>query len=168
MFLGGIHIMPKTDIEMFRHTLATLAYRAAKVMRTAPESFADYLPGATSHTPLRIVAHMGDLIDWACTMISGTAKWNTSTPKDWQSECRRFFDSVKKFDNALASGTPIYELGRMFQGPVADALTHTGQLAMLRRLHGSPVKGENYSRADIQIGRISMEQTPADPGTEFD
>lgn len=161
--------MRTTDLDLFRHTLATLAYRAAKVLRTAPESFADYLPGATSHTPLQIVAHMGDLFDWAFTMISGTPKWNTSTPKGWQSECRRFFDSLKKFDEALASGIPIkYEFGRMFQGPVADALTHTGQLAMLRRLYGSPVKGENYSHADIQIGRISIEQTPPDPRNEFD
>jgi len=161
--------MPMTDIELFRHTLATLAYRAAKVMRTGPESFADYLPGPTSKTPLQIVAHMGDLFDWALTMISGAPKWITSTPKDWQSECRRFFDSLKKFDEALASGTPIkYDLWRMFQGPVADALTHTGQLAMLRRLHGSPMKGESYNRADIQIGRISMEQTPPDRRYEFD
>ncbi|MEE9554934.1 MAG: hypothetical protein V3W18_11610 [candidate division Zixibacteria bacterium] len=161
--------MPKTDIDMFRHTLATLAYRAAKVIRTAPDSLADYVPGATSHTPLQIVAHMGDLFDWAFTMISGTPKWNTSTPKDWRSECQRFFDSLKKFDEALASGAPIkYDLGRMFQGPVADALTHTGQLAMLRRLHGSPMKGEGYNRADVQIGRISMEQTSPDPRYEFD
>jgi hypothetical protein len=161
--------MTKTDLHMFRHTLATLAYRAAKVLRTAPDSFADFSPGPTSNTPLQILTHMGDLFDWAFTMISGTPKWSTSTPTDWQGEVKRFFDSLKKFDDALASGIPInFELGRMFQGPVADALTHTGQLTMLRRLHGSPMKGENYSRADIQTGRIGMEQTPADPRYEFD
>jgi hypothetical protein len=161
--------MPKTELDMFRHTLATLAYRAAKVLRTAPESFADYLPAEGSNTPLRILGHMGDLVDWAYTMISGTPKWKSSTPTDWQSESRRFFDSLKKFDDALSSGIPInFQLGRMFAGPVADALTHTGQLAMLRRLHGSPMKGENYSRADIQIGRIGLEQTPPDPRYEFD
>lgn len=161
--------MPKTDKDMLRHTLATLAYRAAKAVRNAPESFADYLPGPTSNTPLQILAHMGDLFEWALTMISGIPKWHTSTPTDWESERQRFFDALKKFDETLASGTPInYELGRMFAGPVADALTHTGQLAMLRRLHGSPVKGENYSHADIQIGRISTEQTPADSRYEFD
>jgi hypothetical protein len=161
--------MIKTDKDMFRHTLATLAYRAAKAVRTAPESFADYLPGPTSNTPLQILGHLGDLIDWALTMISGTPKWNSATPKDWQSECRRFFDSMKKFDDALASDTPInFELERIFQGPVADALTHTGQLTMLRRLYGSPMKGENYSRADIRVGRIGLEQTPPDPQYEFD
>jgi hypothetical protein len=158
-----------TELEFFRHTLATLAYRAAKTMRTAPESFAQFRPSPISRTPLQIVAHMGDLFDWAFSMISGQPKWNTSVPGDWQGECQRFFDSLKKFDDALASSNPVqYEIKRIFQGPVADALTHTGQLAMLRRLHGSPMKGESYNRADIQIGRISLEQTPPDPRYEFD
>lgn len=158
-----------TDIEFFRHTLATLAYRAAKTMRGAPESFADFNPGPTSNTPLRIVAHMGDLFDWAFTMLSGDPKWNTSEPKDWPHECSRFFASLKRFDDYLESGLPIqYDLGCIFQGPVADAFTHTGQLAMLRRLHGSPMKGENYMRADIVIGHVTAHQTPANPKYEFD
>jgi len=161
--------MQPQELNIFRHTLATLAYRAAKTMRDVPESFADFKPGPTSNTPLQIVAHMGDLFDWAYTMISGTPKWNAAEPGDWEGECERFFASLKKFDDALESGTPInYEITRMFQGPVADALTHTGQLALLRRLHGSPMKGESYNRADIAIGRISLEQTPADPRYEFD
>jgi hypothetical protein len=160
---------PMTDIEFLRHTLATLAYRAAKTMRTAPESFAEFLPGPTSNTPLQIVTHMGDLFDWALTMILGEPKWHSSTPKDWDSECRRFFDSLKRFDDTLASGAPVkYDIKLIFQGPVADALTHTGQLAASRRLHGSPMKGEAYNRADIQIGRIGMDQTPPDSRYEFD
>ncbi len=161
--------MPLTEIEFLRHTLATLAYRAAKTMRGAPESFAAFKPGPSSKTPLEIVAHMGDLFDWAFSMISGKPKWNTSTPGDWQSECRRFFASLKKFDDALASGVEInYDIKRIFQGPVADALTHAGQLAAFRRLHGEPMKGESYNRADIQIGRVGLEQTAPDPRYEFD
>ncbi len=158
-----------TDVELLRHTVATLAYRAAKTMRGAPESFASFMPGPKSQTPLQIVAHMGDLFDWALTMISGEPKWNSSTPKDWKSECARFFAALKKFDNALASGETLhYELTRIFQGPIADALTHTGQLAMLRRLSGSPMKGESYNRAEIVIGRVEFEQTPPNPKYEFD
>jgi hypothetical protein len=158
-----------TDRELLRHTLAALAYRAAKTMRGAPESFANFrAPGAGS-TPLSIVAHMGDLFDWALSMAKGQGKWNTATPQAWDAECARFFASLKKFDDMLASDEPIqYELTRLFQGPVADALTHTGQLAMLRRLSGAPMKGESYNRADVVIGRISLEQTPPDPKFEFD
>lgn len=158
-----------TDREFLRHAVATLAYRAAKTMRGAPASFATFFPGSTSKTPVQIVAHMGDLFDWALSLANGAAKWNHSTPRAWEPECARFFAAVKTFDDVLASDAEIhYELTRLFQGPVADALTHTGQLAMLRRLHGAPMKGESYNRADIAAGRVGSEQTPADTRYEFD
>ena len=157
------------DREFLRHTVATLAYRAAKAMRGAPDTFASFRPGPTSRTAVEVVAHMGDLMDWALSMAGGEGRWNTSEPKPWEQECARFFAALKAFDDALASEAPLrYPLTRLFQGPVADALTHTGQLAMLRRLHGAPMKGESYNRADIVIGRISLEQTPPDPKFEFD
>jgi len=158
-----------TDLELLRHTVATLAYRAAKTMRGAPPTFADFKPGPSSKTPVQVVAHMGDLFDWALTLIQGDWKWNTAKPLPWDQECARFFASLKRFDDALASGQPIKaELTKVFQGPIADALTHTGQLAALRRLAGCPMKGETYPRADIVIGRVGFEQTPADPKFEFD
>lgn len=158
-----------TDRELFRHTLATLAYRAAKTMRGAPESFADFRTPGSGSTPLSIVAHMGDLFDWALSIAKGEGKWGSAAPQAWDAECARFFTSLKAFDERIASDEPIhYELTRLLQAPVADALTHTGQLAMLRRLHGAPIKGESYNRADVVIGRISLEQTPPDPKFEFD
>lgn len=158
-----------TDREFLRHTVATLAYRAAKTMRGAPTTFADFTPGPTSNSAIRVLAHMGDLMDWGLSMAVGTPKWNNSTPLPWDAECARFFAAVKALDDLLASDAPLqYELTRLFQGPVADALTHTGQLAMLRRLHGAPMKGESYNRADIVIGRVGPEQTPADPKFEFE
>jgi hypothetical protein len=161
--------MPLADVEFLRHTVATLAYRAAKTMRDAPESFATFRPRPTSNAPVQIVAHMGDLFDWALTMVQGEPKWNTAEPQEWAQECTRLFTALRRFDDALASGEPVqYELTRLLQGPVADALTHTGQLAMLRRLHGSPIKGESYNRADIVIGRVGPEQTPADQRYEFE
>lgn len=161
--------MPMTDVEFLRHALATLAYRAAKTMRGAPESFATFRPGPTSNTPVQIVAHMGDLFDWALSMVKGEAKWKASEPQEWKQECARFFAALKRFDESLASAEPIRcELALLFQGPVADALTHTGQLEMLRRLHGVPAKGENYTKAEIVIGRVGPEQTPADPQHEFE
>jgi hypothetical protein len=157
------------DRDPLRHAVATLAYRAAKTMRWAPPSFAEFKPGPTSKTAVEIVAHMGDLFDWGLRMLQGEPKWTTASPQPWDAECNRFFSSLKAFDDYLASGKPIhYDLHRIFQGPVADALTHTGQLAMLRRLHGAPMKGESYNRADIVPGRIGWHQAPADPRFEFD
>ncbi|HSD20849.1 MAG TPA: hypothetical protein VLC54_12470 [Anaeromyxobacter sp.] len=158
-----------TDREFLRHTMATLAYRAAKAMRGAPPSFATFQAGPSSRMPVEIVAHMGDLMDWGLSMARGQGKWNSATPRSWDDECRRFFASAKAFDDALAGPEPVhYDLTRLFQGPVADALTHTGQLAMLRRIHGAPMKGESYNRADIVAGRVTADQTPADPRFEFD
>lgn len=157
------------DRESLRHAVATLAYRAAKTLRGAPPSFADFAPAPGANTPVRLVAHMGDLFDWALRMARGGKEWTTATPQSWDAECARFFAALRAFDDFLASDEPLgYAAARLFQGPVADALTHTGQLAMLRRLHGSPMKGESYNRADVAIGRVGPEQTPADPRFEFD
>jgi hypothetical protein len=112
---------------------------------------------------------MGDLMDWALRMAQGEPKWTAATPLPWQEEIARFFASVKAFDDYLASGAPVrWEPERVFQGGIADALTHTGQLALLRRLSGYKMKGEDYSKADIVSGRVGIEQTPADPRVEFD
>jgi hypothetical protein len=158
-----------TDRELLRHTVATLAYRAAKTMRGAPESFASYRPGPKANSAVEIVAHMGDLFDWALSMALGQGKWNNATPQAWDKECARFFAALKTFDDLLASDAEIqYDLTRLFQGPIADALTHTGQLAMMRRLSGAPMKGESYNRGDIVVGRVGADQTPADPKYEFD
>jgi hypothetical protein len=157
-----------TDREFLRHTLATLAYRAAKALRGAPASFADHRAGPTSNSAVQILAHMGDLLDWALSMAVGQPKWNTSTPLPWNAECARFFTALRAFDDVLASDRALqYETTRLFQGPIADALTHTGQVAMLRRLHGAPIKGESYNLADIVAGSVGPEQAPADPKYEF-
>jgi hypothetical protein len=155
--------------EFLRHAVATLAYRAAKTMRGAPASFATWAPQPGANTPVEIVGHMGDLFDWALSMARGEGRWNTAAAQPWDAACARFFAALRTFDDFLASDVPLgYEAARLFQGPIADALTHTGQLAMLRRLHGAPMKGESYNRADIAIGRVGPDQTPADPRYEFD
>jgi len=156
-----------TDIELLRHTVATLAYRAAKAIRDAPQSFTHFKPGPTSKTPVEILAHMGDLFDWALTLIQGDGKWRTAVPLPWDQECVRFFASLQKFDQALANQPSQMDIAKIFQGPIADALTHTGQLTMLRRLAGCPMKGEAYPAADIVMGRVGFQQTPADPKFEF-
>jgi hypothetical protein len=155
-----------TSRHMLRHTLATLAYRAGKAMRGAPESFADYSTGEKGRTPVRIVSHMGDLFDWALSIAKGKQAWNDSTPLPWAQEVERFFATLQAFDDYLASDLPLGDsVEKLFQGPVADALTHTGQLTMLRRMAGCPIRGENYHRADIAAGRVGQEQPT--PSREF-
>jgi hypothetical protein len=152
--------------QMLRHTLATLAYRAGKAMRGASQSFADYGTGEKGRTPVRIVAHMGDLFDWALSIAKGKQAWHDSTPLPWDQEVARFFKSVQAFDDYLASDQPLNDsVEKLFQGPVADALTHTGQLTMLRRMAECPIRGENYHRADIVAGRVGQDQSP--PSREF-
>ena len=151
-----------TDRAFLRHALATLAYRASKTIREAPEEFADFNIGDNTRTPVRILSHMGDLIDWALSLARGTQSWNDSQAKAWSKETERFFASLKGFDDYLASGEPLQcEAARLLQGPVADALTHTGQLAMLRSLAGSPIKGENYFVAEIVAGNVGEQQAKA-------
>ncbi len=157
-----------TDVRTFlRHTLATLAYRGGKAIRNAPAGFANYGASDSSRTPAQILAHVGDLMDWGLSMADGSRQWHDSPPLPWEKECERFFAALKKFDDFLASDKPLQApIEKLFQGPIADAFTHVGQLAFLRRLSSAPIKGENYYVADIAIGRVGADQSP--PRKEFD
>jgi hypothetical protein len=153
--------------DMLRHTLATVAYRGAKALREVPETFANFQAGPSSRTPARLLAHMGDLYDWALSLAKGAQAWQDSEPREWAQEVDRFFAALRAFDDYLASDAPLACAPEaLFQGPVADSLTHIGQLAMLRRLAGARMKSENYFRASIAVGSVGPEQAP--PRREFD
>lgn len=152
--------MRKSRFVLMRHTVATLAYRGGKTLRDAPENFAAFRLGERTRTPGEILAHINDVLDWAYWLAQGQHKWRDSTPLPWEQEVARFFDALKRLDEYLASEAPLgFPLERLFQGPVADVLTHIGQLAMLRRLAGRPVRGENYFKAEIEIGRLGPDQS---------
>jgi len=152
---------------LLRHTLATLAYRGGKTIRDAPATFANYGAPDTARTPAKILAHIGDLMDWALSMADGSRKWHDSAPLPWDQECERFFAALRKFDDYLASDQPLQApMEKLFQGPIADALTHVGQLAMLRRMASCSIKGENYFGAEITVGRVGSDQ--AAPRKVFD
>ena len=156
---------PKRDL--IRHTLATLAYRAGKTLRSAPPAFSTYSAGPGTRTPGEILAHVGDLFDWAFWLCQGEHRWAASAPLPWDAEVDRFFAAIRRLDDRLASDTALgCPVENLFQGPIADSLTHIGQLAMLRRMAGTPVRGENYFRADIVAGRVGPEQSSA--RVEFD
>jgi hypothetical protein len=164
------HAAPPTADDgrtLLRHTVATVAYRGGKAVRNAPPGFAEFRAGPGTRTPGQILAHVGDLYDWALWMARGEHRWHDSTPLPWDREVARFFAALAAFDAYLAAGEPLGRpAGMLFQGPVADSLTHIGQLTMLRRLAGAPVRGENYAKAEIAAGRVGAEQAP--PRVEFD
>jgi hypothetical protein len=144
---------------VLRHALATVAYRGGKVVRDAPAAFADFTIGETTRTPVQILAHVGDLFDWALELSKGQHVWHESPPLPWEQEVARFFHTLRTLDEYLASDASLgCSAEKLFQGPVADALTHIGQIAMLRRLAGAPVRGENYYKAEIASGRLGPDQ----------
>jgi len=152
---------------MLRHALATLAYRAGKALRGAPPEFAAFAPAPGSRTAGEILAHMGDLMDWGASIARGAQAWTNAPVQAWDADVRRFFDALAAFDAALAAMPHDDAIERkVFQGPIADALQHTGQLTMMRRLAASPIRGENYAVADIAVGRVGLDQPV--PKREFD
>ena len=156
-----------TERDLLRHTVATLAYRGSKAVRGTDDSFASFKASETTRTPAQILAHIGDLFDWALSIATGDEKWHNSEPLAWNQEIDRFHAALQRFDDYLASGVSLSaNCERLFQGPVADALTHVGQIAMLRRLAGEPMKAENYSVANIRAGRVGRVQEK--PKSEFD
>ena len=159
--------METDERRMMRHMVATLAYRGGKAVRNAPDGFADFRAAETSRTAVMILAHIGDLLDWALEQTEGRQTWHDSEPLPWDDEVTRFFAALDRLDRRFATAKPLgHPAEKIFQGAIADALTHIGQIAMLRRLAGSPIRGESYFKADIQVGRVGREQSP--PGYEFD
>lgn len=153
--------------QHLRHTVATLAYRGGKALRGAPDKFAEFRVSETTRTPAQVLAHLGDLLDWALSLAKGKEEWHNAAPLPWGRGVERFFAALQALDDYLSSAQPLAcPVERLFQGPLADALTHVGQIAMLRRLAGAPVRGENYFLADIVAGRVGPEQTR--PRREFD
>jgi hypothetical protein len=153
--------------QMLRHILATLAYRGGKTLRGAPEGFSGFRASASTRTPGQVLAHIGDLLDWALSIAQGKQGWHNSQLRSWEMDSQRFFAALAAFDAYLASSEPLgAPVEKLFQGPIADALTHVGQIAILRRMADAPVRAENYFRAEIVAGRVGPDQ--AAPKREFD
>jgi len=155
-----------TARTLLRHLVATLAYRAAKVLRDAPAGFGAMDFGAATRKPVLIVAHLADLMSWAGGLAEGESSWRAEGSDDWDTEVKRFFEKVARLDRALASNASLHgpaenQVEKLIQGPLADALTHVGQLALLRGMAGAPIRPESYARAEIVVGRVGMEQAAA-------
>jgi hypothetical protein len=150
-----------------RHAVATLAYRAAKVLRGYPEATVETRVGPATRSPRELLAHLADLMQWAESLARGEDRWQPVTAGDWAAQRERFFARLAALDAALAAPPPqAAPPEQIYQGPIADALTHVGQLALLRGLAGAPVRPESYARAEITAGQVGAEQPP--PRAEFD
>ncbi|HYE87538.1 MAG TPA: hypothetical protein VEA16_14345 [Vicinamibacterales bacterium] len=160
--------MPTIDSPRaaLRQLAATLAYRAAKVLRDAPPGFGQHAFGIATRQPVKIVSHMADLMTWGVSIARGGHEWKPAGSDDWQTEVDRFFAGLAALDSELAAEEFKGSIEKMIQGPLADALTHVGQLAMLRGMMGAPVRPESYARAVIVPGRVGLEQEA--PQAEFD
>jgi len=153
--------------HFLRHSGPPLAYRGGKTVREVPENFATFRLHESTRTPVEILAHVNDLLDWSLRMAEGEYRWTTSKPAAWDEETARFFDLLAQFDARLASEEPLGQPAeQIFQGPIADALTHVGQIAMMRRIAGAPIRSENYFKAEITAGRVGPEQPK--PRVEWD
>lgn len=158
---------PVTALALLRHAVATLAYRAEKVLRVVPDDFSEFRSGPSCRSAVEIVRHLGDLMGWGERLARGEYRWASGDPLPWAEAVQRFFRELAALDAALADSSlapPPTDV--LFQGPIADALTHVGQLALMRSMAGEPVRPESYARATIQPGRVGRDQAP--PGREFD
>jgi len=154
---------------ILRHIVATIAYRSAAAVRDTPREFGTYRQTPASPSSAEILAHMGDLMEWVLRLLGGEWQWTEAESLPWEEEIERFFRTLKAVDDELASGTPIkWDPARLIQGGLADALTHTGQLAMLRRLSGHPMKSQSYARAEVVVGRVGLDQAAPVRRHEFD
>jgi hypothetical protein len=159
--------MRDAERSTLRQLVATVAYRAAKVLRDVPPDFAHRSFGDATRQPVKIVAHMADLMSWGVSIANGDYKWTPSGGDDWQGEVDRFFSGLAEMDASLATdGEFKGDINKLIQGPLADALTHVGQLAMLRGMMGAPIRPESYAKAIITAGRVGLDQEP--PKAEFD
>jgi len=142
--------------ELLRHLLATVAYRGGIAVSGAPEDFAGFRVHETARTPGEILAHIGDLLEGSLYLVKGELVYLASAPLPWEDEITRFFSTVKSLDAYLSSESPLAcPVEKLIQGPIGDALTHVGQIVMLRRVAGKPVRVASYFTAEIVAGSVT-------------
>ncbi len=155
--------------RLLRHFLAAIAYRTQKALRGAPESFAGFAAGNQARTPHELVRHIDSVLGYAATFFTG-GRYRPPRCDDFGEQVRRFHLRLEELARHLEAGTPLRGTTpeKLLQGPFADAMTHAGQLALLRRLAGSPVPPENFVVAAISADNLGPDQPfPASPDAEW-
>ena len=145
--------------RLLQHFLAALAYRTQKALRDAPAGFADFRAGPTTRTPFELLWHMTGLIGYARTMLHG-GDFEPPRVPSLDDEIVRFHETLKALHDDFADASLSARITdeQFLQGPLADAMTHAGQLALLRRLFGAPIPSENFIFATIDARNVGPDQ----------
>jgi hypothetical protein len=153
---------------MLCHFLAAIAYRTQKALRDSPPSFSSFTAGGDVRTPMELVRHMTSVLGYARTFFVG-GKYSPEPLSDLEAEVERFHEVIEDLASNIGSGSKFLNTTpeRLLQGPLADAMTHVGQLAMLRRLSGNPVPPENFILAEIDSHRLGKDQPAPISPDEF-
>jgi hypothetical protein len=149
--------MVNTVSDTLRHYLASLAFRFRHVIRGAPEGFGDFKAAADGRTPREIVRHMTGLL-WFVHYRYMPFELKSPPMLPWQEEVDRFLEVLALLDEHFVKERPLRveepSFATLFQGPLVDVATHIGQLALLRRLAGSPVEEISYMRSEMRLGEF--------------
>lgn len=145
--------------QLLRHFLAALAYRTQKALRGAPPTFSEFRAAANVRTPHELLWHMTGVIGYARTMLHG-GEYAPPRLASFEDEVARFHALLQSLSEDFADEALQARIRdeQFLQGPLSDAMTHAGQLAMLRRLEGTPVPSENFIFAEISADNLSPAQ----------
>ena len=147
--------------RLMRHLVATIAFRASRALRDAPDGFDDVRLADDGWCARELLLHMSNVLAFAYATITQTDRVKHEL-RDWHGEVDRFYGILGDIDARLATGASL-EPGmdlKLVQGPFADTLTHVGQLLSMRRRCGSPIPATNYIKADIRTGVTALKEQP--------
>lgn len=153
-------LVTEAERRLLQHALAAIAYRARKAVSGSPPEFADFRAGPGVRTPHQLLRHMSDVLGYARVTFSG-GSWRAHTLPTFEEEVTRLHEQLALLNDIIAvEEFAEFTPDQLLQGPISDTLTHVGQLAMLRRLSGSPIPPENFIVADIDTGNVGPDQAP--------
>ena len=158
--MSSTNLSPDTT-RILRHLVATIAFRASRALRDTPEDFESVRLAEGGMTARELLLHLSNVMSFALATVSGTERIRHDAVK-WPQEVERFYSLLAQIDTRLAEGASVLagmDL-KLVQGPLADALTHVGQLHAMRRMTGSPVPPTNYIQVEVQAGRIALKDQP--------
>ncbi len=155
--------------QLLHHFLAAIAYRVQKAIRGAPAGFEHFRAAPGVRTPHELVCHITNVLGYGRTFFVGGA-FPSRVPTNWTEDLNALHEMLEDLGRHLVTGASLRATTeeRLLQGPLSDAMTHVGQLAMLRRLAGSPVRPEDFIMAAVSANNLGQNQpNPVSPDEEW-